>query len=70
MADITKCVGINCPIRDNCYRYTAEVFNELLQSYFVEDNVGEHTNNGFKCDLYWGDNAESIWNDIKEITNN
>lgn len=24
MADISKCSGINCPIRDNCKRYTAE----------------------------------------------
>ena len=69
MADITKCTGVNCPIRDNCYRYTAKD-SSLCQSYFVDDNVGEHTVDGFKCDLYWGDNAESIWNDIKEITNN
>ena len=23
MADITKCKGIDCPIRDKCYRFTA-----------------------------------------------
>lgn len=24
MADISKCVGANCPIRNNCYRYTVQ----------------------------------------------
>ncbi len=23
----------------------------------------------FTCDMYWGDNAEAIWNQLKDITN-
>ena len=52
MADITKCKGIDCPIKDNCYRYTAKD-SEFLQAYFVDDNVGEKTDDGFECEYYW-----------------
>ena len=40
MADITKCRGADekrnliCPMRDNCYRFTAKS-NEFRQSYFT-----------------------------------
>ena len=32
MADITMCVGTGCPLRETCYRYTAEP-NEYRQSF-------------------------------------
>jgi hypothetical protein len=35
MADITMCSGVGCPIRENCYRFTAPV-NEHRQSMFME----------------------------------
>ena len=35
MPDITMCKGENCPMKENCYRYTAEP-NEYHQSYFME----------------------------------
>ena len=65
MAAITKCAGqeggIICPYREKCYRFTAKA--DEYQSYFkgipLKDN---------KCDLYWGDNNENIWNQLKEIT--
>lgn len=34
MSDITKCTGIDCPLREKCYRYTAPEGN--WQSYFSE----------------------------------
>lgn len=40
MADITMCKGadekrnLGCPMRDNCYRFTARV-NEYRQAYFT-----------------------------------
>ena len=34
MPDITMCEGTDCPLRDNCYRYTATPTPER-QSYFV-----------------------------------
>lgn len=32
--DITLCPGQNCPIQNNCYRFTAEVLGR--QDFFVE----------------------------------
>jgi hypothetical protein len=69
MADITKCKGINCPVRDNCYRYTARD-SGFCQSWFVDDTVGKLVDNKFSCDVYWGENAEAVWEQVKEITNN
>lgn len=68
MADITKCKGIGCPIKDSCYRYTAEG-SEYGQSYFVENNVGYEEEGKFICDVYWGENANSIFNLLQSITN-
>lgn len=34
MADISMCEGKDCPIKQECYRYTAPV-NEYRQAYFV-----------------------------------
>ena len=65
MPDITMCKGqvgaIICPYKDKCYRYTAKA-DKLYQSFFV----GLPLKDG-KCDMYWGDNAEGIWNQLKEI---
>lgn len=45
MADISKCVGANCPIRNTCYRYTAPV--SLYQTYAEFQYIDG------KCDYYW-----------------
>jgi hypothetical protein len=38
----------------------------MNQQYFW--NIpGKTEDNKFICDMYWGDNAESIFNDLKEI---
>lgn len=53
MSDITKCKGLDCPIKETCYRYKAQD-NEFRQSYFtntpyrIEDGV-------IVCDYYWTD---------------
>lgn len=62
MPDITMCVGTDCPQKETCYRYTAKP-NEYRQSYFMEAPIKDG-----KCDMYWGENAENIWNQLKEIT--
>ena len=62
MADITKCKGTYCPIKESCYRFTAQ--KSELQSYFLESPIKE---NG-KCDMYRGLTAEeAIWNKLKKI---
>ena len=45
--DITKCHGVGCPIRENCFRYTAKA--DEYQSYFVDSPIKDG-----KCDMYWG----------------
>ena len=63
MADITKCMGDGCPIKEKCYRYTAK--ESTYQSYFTKAPF-----DGEKCDMYWGENAEYILKKLIDITNN
>jgi len=63
MADIDKCRGDGCPIKEKCYRYTAE--DGTYQNYFTKAPF-----DGEKCNMYWGENAEYIFNQLKKITNN
>lgn len=55
MPDITMCSGVDCPYKEQCYRFTAKPSE--YQSYFLNPPI-----NGDKCDHYWGENAEFIWN--------
>jgi hypothetical protein len=72
MADITKCKGEGCPIKEQCYRFTA-VDSYDMQSYFVEPpfKIIEQNDDYTKmsCDMYWGENQETIFNQLKDITN-
>ncbi len=62
MPDITMCPGTDCPHKENCYRYTAKP-SKYAQSYFVEAPIKD----GGKCDHYWGENGEAIWNQLNDI---
>ena len=64
--DITKCKGLDCPIKEHCYRYTSKA--DEYQSWFV-DNPFEITNGDFKCDMYWGENSEQIFKQLNDIMN-
>lgn len=64
MSDITKCEGTGCPHKENCYRFTATP-HEFRQSYFVESPIKDG-----KCEYYWGENAEAIWNQLNDIVKN
>lgn len=48
MADITKCRGTNCTMKDNCYRFTAK--EGYYQSFFIDT---PWTDKG--CDYFWDD---------------
>ena len=63
MPDITLCGGTNCPHKEKCYRYTAKP-SEFRQSYFAEPPIKDG-----KCDYYWGEQSEAIWNQLKDIVN-
>lgn len=57
---MSMCEGTNCPHKEKCYRFMAEKA-PLNQTYFSIPPI----ENG-KCDYYWGDNAQSVWNKPKE----
>lgn len=48
MADITTCEGKDCPLKEKCYRYTAEPC-KYRQSYFLEPPYKEDGH----CDYAW-----------------
>ena len=53
MADISKCKGINCPLKETCYRFTA-IANPYRQSWFAPPVVDG------KCDKYWEDDKNPV----------
>ena len=63
MPDITMCVGTDCPQKETCYRFTAKP-NEYWQSYFSVPPIKDG-----KCEYYWADNSERIFNQLKDIVN-
>lgn len=60
MPDIAKCWGGDCPVKENCFRYTAKPSDR--QSYFVNPPY----ENG-KCVYYWGDAHENLMKELEEI---
>ena len=64
MPDITKCKGTDCPVKEKCFRFTSEP--DKYQAYFL-DVPGKTEDNKFTCNMYWGANAESIWNQLNDI---
>jgi hypothetical protein len=58
--DISKCLGTGCPYKESCYRYTAEPSD--WQSYFSVPPIKDG-----KCEMYWGDKAEAVFNQLKNI---
>ena len=64
MTDITKCNGVDCPVRDKCYRFTAK--DGIWQSYLFSPPF-EIIDGKFTCDMYWGEGAEGIWKQLNDI---
>ena len=59
--DITKCTGINCPIKEQCKRFTTKD-SGINQSYFAKTPI----ENG-KCVMYWGLGNDGILQQLKKI---
>lgn len=60
MADITKCWGTDCPLKEQCYRYTSKA--DEYQTFFFEVPYKDG-----KCDMIWGDSQEQILLQLNEI---
>jgi hypothetical protein len=56
MADITKCKGLDCEQKHNCWRFTAPAA-EVYQSYFMTD-PNKTPNN---CDKFWNNITKIEW---------
>lgn len=74
MADITKCTGDHCPIKDKCYRHTAP--SSEWQTWFVEtpgkyedvvDGGGKLVSIRWTCDMYWGEQQDAIMDTLTNI---
>lgn len=64
--DGTKCSGKDCPVKEKCYRFTARA-NAYRQSYFFQPPFKE-VDGVFTCKMYWGEQADAIWKQLKDIT--
>lgn len=56
MADITKCQGTGCIVKDSCFRYTAP--DGERQSYFTDPPLkASQQHDGKTCEYYWKNEA-------------
>jgi hypothetical protein len=46
MADIAKCIGKNCKVKESCYRFTAK------DSLYWQSYISPKVKDG-KCNMYW-----------------
>lgn len=53
MADISKCIGFNCPIKTTCYRYNAP--EGVWQAYLFGTPYDFEKN---ECQYYWKDDEK------------
>ena len=58
MADLTKCNGVNCPVKESCKRFTSESGYIWFAKSPIKDG---------KCAMYWGIEQDSILNHLKGI---
>lgn len=68
MADITKCPGDNCPVKERCYRFTAP--SSIHQSYFAELPGKLDTGTTppvWRCDMFWGKQQDAIMETLQTI---
>lgn len=63
MVDISKCSGLNCPVKEQCHRFVA-VGHPTNQSFIMPPFT--ITNNKFSCSLFWGSQNDGI---IKQLEN-
>jgi len=61
MADITMCRGDDCPLKNNCHRYTANA-SEYRQSYFVDPPYVDD-----ECDYFWGIENSTVMKSLNDI---
>ena len=61
-SNIVKCKGEKCIIKEHCFRYTIHNNKSL-----VIDAPFEIKNGKFTCKLFYGENAQQIFEQLKDI---
>ena len=61
MADISKCTGEGCALKETCYRFTAP--SGMYQSFFFSPPIKDG-----ECDYYWSQTATSSEQTFKAQT--
>jgi hypothetical protein len=69
--DCTSCSGKDCPIKENCKRFTGPK-EPLYQSYFTEipgnwEKTDDSDEPHWQCKMFWGETPISMYNALKEI---
>ena len=67
MPDITMCKNDQCPLKEKCYRFTAEPSN--IQEYFAE-HPSKVIHGKFQCDMFMGESADYLLEELKSIFKN
>jgi len=61
MIELTKCSGDNCPMKENCLRFTKSNTKEVLKPPFqIRDGA-------ISCLLFHGDDQQNILNQLINI---
>ena len=61
MKDTTRCKGLFCPVKEECYRYSIGPIEDG-KSYFFKPPFANN-----KCDFFWGEQSQFIFNQLKDI---
>lgn len=68
------CKGDGCPVRDKCKRFNAEpgmmqpYFTEIPGEWKDETDIDIKKSRLWKCDMFWGDSQDNIFNVLKKAT--
>lgn len=63
--EITKCSGDNCPLKNSCGRSSSIEISDY-QGMFVKPPF-KLVKGKFSCDMFWGDRAEYLLQELKSI---
>jgi hypothetical protein len=66
---MTKCTGKDCLVKENCKRFTAKGKTVWISWFFVEPPF-KIVDDKFTCEMYWGQNAQAVWNELLKATKN
>ena len=64
--DITLCTYLGCPLRSKCKRGNYKKLSDY-QSHVT--NPSKIVHGKFECDMFWGDSAELLLEQLKSIVN-